>query len=234
MASACAPKSRAKFCGRCRCNSGTRTLLRSGAFFLLGSPPLYDSLRSPRFSSSLLSLSFSLPPSLLLFYPPSLPPPHLPRCHGRLQILPPTRFTFVVFVVLLLTFFILPSSTPTSRQPCIISLFPSRFSRSHLVNPPVFLSAFSSFSRFLRASPLPLLFFFTFYPYHGGSARGSRRLLQRLHQSRSQMLSSLRQVPATIMTTLYPEPLSALLGPRRKYRCRSLIGVRAGARLFDK
>lgn len=33
----------------------------------------------------------------------------------------------------------------------------------------------------------------------------SALLLQRLHQTRSQMLDSLRQVPLTIMTTLYPQ-----------------------------
>lgn len=31
MVGACAPKGRAKFCGRCRYNSGTRTLLHTGA-----------------------------------------------------------------------------------------------------------------------------------------------------------------------------------------------------------
>lgn len=66
---ACAPKSRAKFCGRCRYNSGTRTLLHTGTLPLPRRSPLFP----PPFRLSPFSLY-----SCLSFRSP-FPLPHCSR-----------------------------------------------------------------------------------------------------------------------------------------------------------
>lgn len=71
---ACAPKSRAKFCGRCRYNSGTRTLLHTGTLPLPRRSPLFP----PPFRLSPFSLY-----SCLSFRSPF----PLPRC-SRAILLP--------------------------------------------------------------------------------------------------------------------------------------------------
>lgn len=76
---ACAPKSRAKFCGRCRYNSGTRTLLHTGTLPLPHRSPLFPSpFRLSPFSlySRLSCLSFRSP------FP-------LPRCSHAILLPPP-------------------------------------------------------------------------------------------------------------------------------------------------
>lgn len=108
----------------------------------------------------------------------------------------PTRFTYVVLVVLVLT--LSPPLAFCSRSASSSSflfLFPLV---PHPLLPFLLLRSFSPSS----VSPS---FYFPLFLFLSPSLSFSAALLPRLHQPRSQMLDSLRQVPLTIMTTLYPQ-----------------------------